>query len=553
MFPLPNTNFCIEDIMASNPKTPSVNSSPVKGARVEKPAAMNKARSKNKDGSIHASPTDIFGPHTVTRYLSIPQTGNITGVELMTFLPELIRSPGVLVRFIQNGGDAGSLTRIYKWFRVVVKNNSRQDATNAMIHLAQGTMRNYLQDDQWTMTRHRAGLYNKVGQAWDHDNLTFASIKNHCEIQPLGSRHNKPVVANVHFASLAADVLVFPSDYHELDLTRCVKAAVANIDLLLMFPRDLNFLTHLLGGPQTVLPAHRDGVLFDRWKVVPWKETPKPHAIQAATDLSHHTFTAAQRAATEQYFQQFPAVQAYAFVQPPSSAQLLVPAPRGVMRMTNHAGFPRAQAPVASSRPPSVNSLILSRTMGNTADELAHVLATIQEDQMRALYVSVLAAHGIVPSRRRAEHTPVPDALSNCLGGDRSLPGFIEPAAHGAMVLLPSGPWDGDNVADEDEPQPPNPFAEEFAEDSGSFASLDLSMIDPEILESINRELGGSIDLEPGTESPQVDAEDHNLGLQDDDVHAGFVQETSIPSIVVRNVNGSIVEHPDDDHPTREA
>ena len=514
---------------------------------------MNKARSKNKDGSIHASPADIFGPHAVTRYLSIPQTGNITGVELMTFLPELIRSPGVLVRFVQNGGDSGPLTRIYKWFRVVVKNNSRQDATNAMIHLAQGTMRNYLQDDQWTMTRHRAGLYNKVGQAWDHDNLTFTGVQNHCEIQPLGSRHNKPVVANVYFASLAADVLVFPSDYDELDLTRCVKAAVANIDLPLLFPRDFNFLTQLLGGPQTILPAHRDGALFDRWKLVPWNETPKQHAIQAATDLSHHTFTAAQRKATEQYLQQFPAVQAYAFVQPPSSVQLPVPTPRGVLRMTNHADFPRAQAPVATSGPPSVNSLILSRIMGNTAADLAHVLATIQEDQMRALYVSVLAANGIVPSRRRAEHTPVLDVVSNPLGGDRSLPGLIEPAAHGAMVLSRSGPWDGDNVSDDDEPQPSNPFAEELAEDSGSFASLDLSMIDPEILESINRELGRSIDSESGTKPQQVDAEDHNLGLQDDDVHEEFFQETSIPSIAVRNADGSIVEHPDDDHSTREA
>ena len=547
-------------MMASNPKTPSANSSPVKGARVEKPAAMSKARSKNKDGSIHASPTDIFGPNAVTRYLRIPQTGNITGAELMTFLPALIRSPGVLVRFVQNGGDAYPLIRIHKWFRVVVKNNSRQDATNAVIHLAQGTMRHYLQDDQWTMTRHKAGLYPTVGQAWDHDNLTLAGVQNHCEIQVPGSRHHKPVVANVHFASLAADVRVYPSGDDELDLTRCVKAAVANIDLPLMFPRDFNWLTQLLGGPRTVLPAHRDGELFGRWRNVVWENMPKPEAIQAATDLTHHIFTAAQRTATVQHLQQFPVVQAFTFVQQPPTVQFPVPAPGGPMRMTNHAGPSRAQAPAAASGLSSINSLILSRIMNNTAADLSHVLATIQEDQLYALYVSVLAANGIVPINRRAEHTPGPDTLENSLVDDRSLPDLIEPAAYDARAVSPSGPWDNDIAANDNESYVPNLFEEQLDDDTASFASLDLSMIDPEvlksidpeILDSINRELSGFVDQEHDMEPPQVDPEDHDLGLQDDDANDGTGQETSIPSIVVHDVDGSTAD-PADDTSSREA
>ena len=478
----------------------------------------------------------------------------------MTFLPALIRSPGVLVRFVQNGGDAYPLVRIHKWFRVVVKNNSRQDATNAVIHLAQGTMRHYLQDDQWTMTRHKAGLYPKVGQAWDHDNLTLAGVQNHCEIQVPGSRHHKPVVANVHFASLAADVRVYPSGDDELDLTRCVKAAVANIDLPLMFPRDFNWLTQLLGGPQTVLPDHRDGPLFDRWRKVVWEDMPEPEAIQAATNLTHHIFTAAQRTATAQHLQQFPVVQAFTFVQQPPSVQLPVPAPGGPMRMTNHAGPSRAQAPVAASGLTSINSLILSRIMNNTAADLSHVLATIQEDQLYALYVSVLAANGIVPISRRAEHTPDQDTLDNSLAGDRSLPDLIEPAAHDARAVSPSGPWDNDMAAS-DESHVPNPFEEQLDDDTASFASLDLSMIDPEvlksidpeILDSINRELGGFVDQEDDTELAQDNSEDHDLGLQDDDANDGTGQETSIPSIVVHDVDGSTAEDPVDDPSSCEA
>ncbi|KAI4622027.1 hypothetical protein J4E80_004403 [Alternaria sp. BMP 0032] len=470
-------------------------------------------------------------------------------------------TPGVLVRFVQNGGDAYPLTRIHKWFRVLVKNNSRQDATNAVIHLAQGTMRHYLQDDQWTMTRQKAGLYPKVGQAWDHDNLTLAGVQNHCEIQVPGSRHHKPVVADVHFASLAADVRVYPSGDDELDLTRCVKAAVANIDLPLMFPRDFDFLTQLLGGPRTVSPDHRDGALFGRWRSVAWETMPEPEATQAATNLTHHIFTAAQRTATVQHLQQFPVVQAFTFVQQPPSVQPPVPAPRGPIGMTNHAGPSRAQAPAAPSGLSSINSLILSRIMNNTAADLSHVLATIQEDQLYALYVSVLAANGIVPITRRAGHTPGPNDVDNSLAGDRSLPDHIEPAAHDARAVSPSGPWDDDIAAGENEPQPTNPFEEQLEDDTASFASLDLSMIDPEvlksidpeILDSINRELGGFTDLEHDTEPPQFDPEDHDLGLQDDDANDGTVQETSIPSIVVHDVDGSTAEQPADDTSSREA
>ena len=176
------------------------------------------------------------------------------------------------------------------------------------------------------------------------------------------------------------------------------------------------------------------------------------------------------------------------------------------------------------------------------------------------MYVSVLAANGIVPINRRAEQTPGPDALDDSLAGDLSLHDPIEPAAHDARAVSPSGPWDTDMAAS-DESHVPKPFEEQLDDDTASFASLDLSMIDPEvlksidpeILDSINRELGGFVDLEHDTEPPQVDPEDNNLGLQDDDANDGTVQETSIPSIVVHDVDGSTAEHSAEDASSREA
>ena len=227
--------------------------------------ATKKIPSKNKDGSDRRSPSSIFGPHAITRYLCIPQTGNITGVELTVFLPELLRTPGVLYRFIQNGADAQTLARISAWFRATVKDHhTPATAANAMRHITQATMRRYLQEEKWTETRHKAGRYKKSGQVWDHENLTFAGVQNYCEDNTKEGRHKRPPTPNVRFALLAVDVVVFPSGDDGLDLTRCVKAAAANEDLPLMFPRDYGFLTWLLDGPQLARPANQDRELFNR-------------------------------------------------------------------------------------------------------------------------------------------------------------------------------------------------------------------------------------------------------------------------------------------------
>ncbi|CAN9191246.1 unnamed protein product [Alternaria alternata] len=225
-----------------------------------KPPATKKIPSKNKDGSDRKSPSSIFGPHAITRYLCIPQTGNITGVELTVFLPELLRAPGVLSRFIENGADAQTLARISAWFR------------------ATRPCADYLQEEKWTETRHKAGRYKKPEQVWDHENLTFAGVQNYCEDNTKEGRHKRPPTPN---------------------------AAAANEDLPLMFPRDYGFLTWLLDGPQLARPDNRDRELFNRWRQVSWAETPSEHQANTTQQIAYYKFTAAQKAATEQYLQKY--------------------------------------------------------------------------------------------------------------------------------------------------------------------------------------------------------------------------------------------------------
>lgn len=53
-----------------------------------------------------------------------------------------------------------------------------------------------------------------------------------------------------------------------LDVTLCLLHCLPNADFKLLFPRDLGFLTELVGGPQTTLDKHQDRSRFGQWKGV---------------------------------------------------------------------------------------------------------------------------------------------------------------------------------------------------------------------------------------------------------------------------------------------
>jgi hypothetical protein len=413
--------------MADSTKKKPTSFSHVTEPKTEKPLATKKTPSKRKDGEYRRAPTTIFGRNAVTRYLRIPQTGSITAVELTVFLPELLRTPGILRRFFQNGADAHTLAKISSRFRATVKDHhTPATAANAMRHITQSAMR-HLEDEEWTERRHKAGHYDKPDQVWDQDNLTFAGVKNYCEERSTEGRHKQPATANVYFASLAADVVVFPSGDDELDLTRCVKAAVANTDLSLMFPRDYSYLTRLLGGPQSVRPAHRDSELFGRWKRKTWFETPSGGQVDAASDPAQYKFTREQRKITEEYLEQ-----------PDTTEEL-------DLCETGGPGDPPinnphdSYTPSANESPLPLNSPLVGSAMDHSSIRLATALDSLNEDDMSVLYRS----HG----------TPefIPNLLHVYLQHDRTLPGPNTQTDKEAITVPPSShALNSNTVADDD-------------------------------------------------------------------------------------------------------
>jgi hypothetical protein len=477
--------------------------------------ATKKIPSKNKDGSDRRSPSSIFGPHAITRYLCIPQTGNITGVELTVFLPELLRTPGVLYRFIQNGADAQTLARISAWFRATVKDHhTPATAANAMRHITQATMRDHLQEEKWTETRHKAGRYKKPEQVWDHESLTFAGVQNYCEDNTKEGRHKRPPIPNVRFALLAVDVVVFPSGDDELDLTRCVKAAAANEDLPLMFPRDYGFLTRLLGGPQSVHPDHRDRELFNRWRQVSWVETPSEHQANTSQEITYYKFTAAQKAATEKYLQKYALTEQSALEAAHDPVDMPIQDPHGF------------DIPSASGNQSPNNSLLVALPINNSTVGLVRILSEMDENDMNMLYVKWLVAHGTSYFETSKEMTSTSEVVRRYLEHNRSIHGPLPPISNEASAMVPpSDALNNEILGASYGSWPSSPMNWHVTHYDHPTTLFDVNRIDIEMMRSSSHEITGYIGPEHGMRSPRVGSEHTDFDSLDD-VGCAFAQET---------------------------
>jgi hypothetical protein len=252
-------------------------------------------------GNPRKSSSGIFGSNAPSLNVPLSQTGNITAVEQLVFFPNSLRSHDVVYRFAQNGGDALVFAKIINYFRVASKGYSI--TANAIRKLIQNTIRERGYD-HWTFRKHEAGDFRKYNEVWDKNSLTWTGCKVHCEDFPTDKKRG-PLLANIKFCELAKDIKAFPSHDNALDLTYCVKIAVANPQHHLMFPRDFDFLTELLDGPNTVRASHRDGEISFRWELSPREHMPSSQQVQSATDLKNHLLTEAQEHAVVAYLMQF--------------------------------------------------------------------------------------------------------------------------------------------------------------------------------------------------------------------------------------------------------
>lgn len=224
----------------------------------------------------HKSTTGLFSKDAPSQHLRFPKYGNLTAVEVCTFLPNWLRSSDLLCRLFQNGLNTDVLVRIINHHRKSSKEHGLMN--NSLLAVFTKAMVKDAGHKGWTVTKMIKGEYLQEDEVWDAENLSLAAMQFQCRRFPNTDGDGAVPIDDVEFKSLAVDVKAYPDeatgDAHEL--TACVRYAVEHPDENLQFPRDFQKLAQQL-GQKPLRSAH-----FDREVLSRWKRAPKPVASSAA-------------------------------------------------------------------------------------------------------------------------------------------------------------------------------------------------------------------------------------------------------------------------------
>jgi hypothetical protein len=281
-----------------------------------------------------------------------------------------------------------------------------------------------------------------------------------------------------------------------------------------MFPRDYGFLTWLLDGPQLARPANQDRELFNRWRQVSWAETPSGHQANTTQQIAYYKFTAAQKAATEQYLQKYASTK--------QSALDAVYDPMDMPIQDSH-GF---DVPSASGNQSPNNSLLVDLPMKNSTVDLGRTLSEMDEDDMDMLYVKWLVAHGTSYLETSKEMTSTSEVVRRYLEHNRSIHGPLPPISNEASAMVPSsGALNNEILGASYGSWPSSPMNWHVTHYDHPATPFDVNRIDIEMMRSSSHEITGYIGPEHGMRSPRVGSEHTDFDSLDD-VGCAFAQET---------------------------
>lgn len=212
-----------------------------------------------KTGSHNA-----FGASTPSWNLSFP-AGNLTAAEILAYLPYWLKSIDVIDRFVTNGGKANSISAMLREYRQIPGKNNEIFPPNSVLVMMQSAMRR-AGYNKWTSCTHHK--FKRPQPDLEGDDLNVERFRTpritHPKSAPTkGSRLNNESDP-VQFKDLAIHVKAHPIDNDALDLTRCVKYALARPEESWHFPDDFELLVNQLGGPAPVTISHLDKQAFAR-------------------------------------------------------------------------------------------------------------------------------------------------------------------------------------------------------------------------------------------------------------------------------------------------
>ncbi|KAF2742287.1 hypothetical protein M011DRAFT_289530 [Sporormia fimetaria CBS 119925] len=190
-------------------------------------------------------------------------TGNITAVEILTFLPNWLKSQDVVERLMRNGGKTGNFSLISNTCRVMVKGVV---SNSTLVRTMQGAtaprgQAGKVRYQGWTPGKH------EVPQGWDTTTISVTGFRPPYVTHPgkaMPNNNFNAAVDPIPFYKLADGVKYFPAGPDGLDLTRCIGYHLQHKKEKWLFPDDFVKLVEKI-GPSTLTPLHLDGWAFQRW------------------------------------------------------------------------------------------------------------------------------------------------------------------------------------------------------------------------------------------------------------------------------------------------
>jgi hypothetical protein len=213
---------------------------------------------------------DIFKPYAPPYNLPFPDSAQLTAYELLAFLPNSLRSPDVIYRFVSNGASRRALWALINSARDLEKEwtANRCGSTITKVMNQAGFL-------GWTTKIHEH-WHAPRKSSWDETHLGVAGFTT-----PGDS--NEGDEPSIQFKNLANSIRRWPQGEEGLDLTRIVEYCVYHPAEAWTYPQDYNKLLGLMGGPRAVSKGNLDRVLFTAW------EETKPPPPRPWSTAEHET------------------------------------------------------------------------------------------------------------------------------------------------------------------------------------------------------------------------------------------------------------------------
>jgi hypothetical protein len=184
----------------------------------------------------------------------------MTAVELLTYLPQALKSWDTIDRFVSNGATNPILAHILNTNRAMPYG---QITFNSLLRLMQNAVRTRPETryQNWTVKKH----VPPPGWNEQEKGVEVGGFRTPSETNPRKHKKWNERPESVPFKDLARGVACMPQGLDALDLTRCVEYHLAHPEEEWCYPEQFGELVEKLGGPAEVLEEHLDSRAFERW------------------------------------------------------------------------------------------------------------------------------------------------------------------------------------------------------------------------------------------------------------------------------------------------